>query len=33
MKRYSNVILAVGDLLALLAFVLVGQADHSTINT
>ena len=33
MKRYSNVILAAGDLLALLAFVLVGQADHHTINT
>jgi hypothetical protein len=33
MKRYSNVILAVGDLLALLAFVLVGQADHNTIDT
>ena len=33
MKRYSNVILAAGDLLALLAFVLVGQADHQTINT
>lgn len=33
MKRYSNIILAAGDLLALLAFVLVGQADHNTINT
>ena len=32
MKRYSNIILAAGDLLALLAFVLVGQADHQTIN-
>jgi hypothetical protein len=33
MKRHSNVILMAGDLLALLAFVLVGQADHNTINT
>jgi hypothetical protein len=33
MKRYSNVILVAGDLLALLAFVLVGQADHQTVNT
>ena len=33
MKRYANFILAAGDLAALLAFVLVGQADHSTINT
>lgn len=33
MKRYSNLILAAGDLLALLAFVFVGQADHQTINT
>jgi hypothetical protein len=32
MKRYSNVILVAGDLLALLAFVLVGQADHQTLN-
>ncbi len=32
MKRYSNVLLAAGDLLALLAFVLVGQSDHQTIN-
>ena len=33
MKRYSNVVLAAGDLLALLAFVLAGQADHNTIDT
>lgn len=33
MKRSSNVILVIGDLLALLAFVLVGQADHQTVNT
>jgi hypothetical protein len=33
MKRYSNVVLAAGDLVALLAFVLVGQADHNTIDT
>lgn len=32
MKRSSNLILAAGDLLAVLAFVLVGQADHQTIN-
>ncbi|MFZ2358394.1 MAG: DUF3054 domain-containing protein [Anaerolineae bacterium] len=32
MQRYANVILAAGDLLALLAFVLVGQADHQTVN-
>jgi hypothetical protein len=32
MKRYSNIILAAGDLLALLAFVLIGQADHQTLN-
>lgn len=32
MKRSLNVILAIGDLLALLAFVLVGQADHQTVN-
>lgn len=33
MKRTSNALLAGGDLLALLAFVLVGQADHQTLNT
>jgi hypothetical protein len=32
MKRYSNLILLIGDLIALTAFVLVGQADHNTIN-
>ncbi len=32
MKRYSNIILAAGDLLALLAFVLIGQADHQTLD-
>lgn len=33
MKSTSNWLLAAGDLLALLAFVFVGQADHQTINT
>jgi hypothetical protein len=32
MKRTSNALLAGGDLLALLAFVLVGQADHQTLS-
>ena len=32
MKRYSNALLLGGDLLALLAFVLVGQADHQTLS-
>ena len=32
MKSYSNVILVIGDLVALLLFVLVGQADHGTVN-
>ncbi len=32
MKRTSNALLAAGDLLALLAFVLVGQADHQTLS-
>lgn len=32
MKRTSKALLAGGDLLALLAFVLVGQADHQTLS-
>lgn len=31
MKTYSNLILAIGDLVALLLFVLLGQADHATL--
>ncbi|HNS02837.1 MAG TPA: DUF3054 domain-containing protein [Anaerolineae bacterium] len=32
MKRNHTLVLAAGDLLALLAFVLLGQADHQTLN-
>lgn len=32
MKRSLTMILVIGDLLALLAFVLVGQADHQTVD-
>lgn len=32
MKRSFSPILVIGDLLALLAFVLVGQADHRTLS-
>lgn len=33
MKRTPLLILLIGDLVALTTFVLVGQADHSTLNT
>ncbi len=33
MKRTASLLLVLGDLVALAAFVLVGQADHSTLNT
>lgn len=33
MKRSHILILAAGDLLALLAFVWLGQMDHQTLNT
>ncbi|MER2599371.1 MAG: DUF3054 family protein [Caldilineales bacterium] len=33
MKRSSLLILLLGDLLALLIFVFIGQADHQTLNT
>ncbi len=32
MRHVSRLILVVGDLIALTAFVLVGQADHNTVN-
>lgn len=32
MSRSRNLILVVGDLIALLLFVVIGQADHNTLN-
>ena len=32
MKPTTRLILAIGDLVALFAFVLLGQADHSTVS-
>lgn len=32
MKRYHTIVLLMGDIVALLLFVLVGQADHNTVN-
>lgn len=32
MSQTRNLILAIGDLIALLVFVVIGQADHNTLN-